>query len=331
MQRRVLGFVIVVGMTAWMLSAVAPAGAASKPGAPGKPTVVSGNKSARVSWSAPTSGGSPITVYLVTPFVGTRAQTTVAFHSKKTTEIVGGLKNGKTYTFKVAAHNAVGTGKQSVASKAVTIGLPSAPSGLTASAGNAQATVAWKTPANGGLAISSYTVTPFLGAVAQSAQTFASTATAEVVTGLANSKSYSFRVAARNAAGIGPQSALVGPVQTTSAPALSMAHNTMLNEDILTDAYGNTVYMFLPDGSSTVSRAGSEEGLWPAVAYSGTPTVGAGLDQSKATVDVQPDGTRQLAFNGHLLYTFLYDGGPGSATGNGESSFYLLSPTGAEI
>jgi predicted lipoprotein with Yx(FWY)xxD motif len=331
MRFRVLGLVAVAGLAAGTLGATAPAGAAAtKPGAPGKPTAVAANKSARVSWPAPANGGSAITIYLVTPYIGAKAQTTRSFHSKATTELVTGLTNGKAYTFKVAAHNAVGTGKQSAASKAVTIGVPAAPTGLTAAPGNAQATVAWHAPANGGNAITSYTVTPFLGSVAQPTQLFKSAATSEVVTGLTNLSVYSFRVTAHNAAGAGPASALVQGVEPTSAPALSMVHNAATNKDILVDAYGNTVYMFAPDGSSTLTKAGGELFLWPAVTWSGTPTLGSGLTAA-AAVDVQRDGTRQLSYNGHLLYTFLYDGGPGGATGDGESSFYLLSPAGAQI
>ncbi len=330
MRRRMLGFVVVMGMAAFTLSAVPPAGAAvSKPGAPGRPTAVSGDKSARVSWPAPSNGGSKITVYLVTPYLGAKAQTTVSFHSNKTSEVVGGLKNGKSYTFKVAAHNAVGTGKQSAASKPVTIGLPSAPSRLTVAPGNAQATVTWKAPNSPGSAISSYIVTPYLGSVAQAPRTFGSATTA-VVTGLTNSKSYAFRVAARNAAGIGSQSTLEGPVTVTAAAALTVmpVTNSMnMSQSVIVDAYGHPLYLFTPDGSGTVSKAGAELGSWPAVTWSGTPSVGGGLDQSKAAVYAQADGTQQLSYNGHLLYTFLYDGA-GRATGDGVSSFYLLSAAG---
>jgi predicted lipoprotein with Yx(FWY)xxD motif len=333
MRRRMLGFVVVLGLAAWTLSAVTPAGAAvTKPGAPGRPTAASGDKSARVSWSAPSNGGSKITIYLVTPYLGTKAQTTVSFHSSKTTEVVGGLKNGKSYTFKVAAHNAVGTGKQSAASKPVTIGVPSAPSRLAVAPGNAQATVTWKAPSSPGSAISSYIVTPYLGSVAQAPRTFSSAATTAVVTGLTNTKSYSFRVAARNAAGIGPQSALEGPVKLTSNAALTVmtVKNTLtnMNQSVIVDAYGHPLYLFTPDGSGTVSKAGSELGLWPAVTWSGTPTVAGGLDQTKAAVYAQADGTQQLSYNGHLLYTFLYDPGGSVATGDGDVGFYLLSSSG---
>ena len=334
MRRRRLGLLIVVGLTAWTVSAVTPAAAASLPGTPGRPSAVSGNRSVRLSWPAPTNGGAPITIYLVTPYLGTHAQPTRSFHSNKTSEMVNGLTNGKTYTFKVAAHNAVGTGAPSAASKAVTIGVPSAPSGLTVAPGSAQATVAWRAPANHGGAISSYVITPYLGTVAQTPQTFHSNATFDVVTGLTDLKSYAFTVAARNANGTGPQSAPAGPVKPTAAPTLALltlidsAH--MLNKQAIVDAYGHPLYMYGPDGTGTVSKAGANLGLWPAVTWSGTATVAAGLTQSLAAVYVQPDGTRQLAYNGHLLYTFLYDFTPGTATGDGETGFYLLSSTGAQ-
>jgi predicted lipoprotein with Yx(FWY)xxD motif len=192
--------------------------------------------------------------------------------------------------------------------------------------------VAWRAPSSPASAVSSYIVTPYLGAVAQTPRTFTSAATLAVVTGLTNTKSYSFRVAARNSAGIGPQSALEGPVKLTSASALTVTavKNTLTNmtQNVIVDAYGHPLYLFTPDGSGSVSKAGAELGLWPAVAWSGTATVSGGLDPSKAAVFAQADGTQQLSYNGHLLYTFLYDFGAGVATGDAVSNFYLLSAAG---
>jgi predicted lipoprotein with Yx(FWY)xxD motif len=331
MRRRVFGIMVVFGMAVTTIVAIAPAGAASKPGQPGKPTAVAKDKAARVSWSAPTNGGSPITIYLVTPYLGSKAQKTQAFHSKVTSQLITGLSNGRSYTFRVAAHNALGTGKQSVASNAVTVGggTPGAPTILSVAAGNGQATVSWHAPAAGLDPISSYIVTPYAGAQAQPAQPFLSNATTEVVTGLTNSRSYSFRVAAHNAAGTGPQSPTSNSVEPTSSPSLSVAMNTTLGKQIIVNAYGQTLYLYTPDGSSTTTKA--SPGLlsvWPAVTWSGTATVGAGLDQSKVAVDVQADGTRQLAYNGHLLYTFIYDPSPGDVSGEASGGFYVLSPSG---
>ena len=50
-------------------------GAATVPDAPTAVTATPGNASAVVSWSAPTDGGSAITGYTVTPYIGATAQT----------------------------------------------------------------------------------------------------------------------------------------------------------------------------------------------------------------------------------------------------------------
>ena len=99
------------------------------PGAPTSPVATAGDASASVSWTAPASdGGSVVTGYVVTPYIGAVAQTPVIFSSTETTQDVTGLTNGTAYTFKVAAINAVGTGSQSAASNSVTPAtVPGAP------------------------------------------------------------------------------------------------------------------------------------------------------------------------------------------------------------
>ncbi len=97
------------------------------PSAPGAPTGVSataGNGSASVTWTAPGNGGSPITSYTVTPYIGTTAQppVTVTGSPPGTAATVTGLTNGTAYTFTVTAANAIGTGPASAPSSAVTPG-----------------------------------------------------------------------------------------------------------------------------------------------------------------------------------------------------------------
>src|SRR5205807_730114 len=54
--------------------------AATAPAAPTNVVATAGNGSAKVSWTAPTNGGSPITSYTITPYVGTtaKASTTIS-------------------------------------------------------------------------------------------------------------------------------------------------------------------------------------------------------------------------------------------------------------
>ena len=133
------------------------------------------------------------------------------FDSTATTQTVTGLSNGTSYTFTVAATNAVGTGPQSAASNAVTPApVPGAPAIGTVTAGNAKARVAWTAPAaNGGSRVTGYVVTPYIGSVAQTPVTFTTASTVQSVTGLANGTTYRFRVAAINTIGTGAQSAAV--------------------------------------------------------------------------------------------------------------------------
>jgi hypothetical protein len=85
-------------------------------------TAAAGDAQAVVSWTAPSNGGSAITSYTVTPFIGSTAQTptTVSGSPPATTATVNNLTNGTAYTFTVSATNAVGTGPASAASAAVT-------------------------------------------------------------------------------------------------------------------------------------------------------------------------------------------------------------------
>jgi hypothetical protein len=83
----------------------------------------SGAGAAKVTWKAPTrDGGSPITGYVVTPFLGSDAQRPRIYKSTATTELITGLQHGKTYRFAVAARNAVRTGVASPKTNPIVVG-----------------------------------------------------------------------------------------------------------------------------------------------------------------------------------------------------------------
>jgi hypothetical protein len=97
-----------------------------------------------VSWTAPSDdGGSAITGYTVTPYIGATAQSSTQVGGSTTKTRITGLTNATSYTFKVAATNSAGTGPASGASNAVVpkssileLGTPS-----TVDAGDTSATV----------------------------------------------------------------------------------------------------------------------------------------------------------------------------------------------
>ncbi len=193
------------------------------PGTPAAPTATAGITSATVTWTAPASNNSPITGYIVTPYLNGVAQAPQSYGATATTQTLTGLTAGASYTFTVAAVNAIGTGSASPQSAAVVpYALPGAPTIGSVSAGDSAATVNWTAPAsNGGSAITGYVVTPYIAGVAQTAQTFSSAATTETVTGLTPGTSYTFKVAAVNAAGTGPASAASAAVTVNAGPSLT--------------------------------------------------------------------------------------------------------------
>ena len=199
-------------------------GAVTTPTAPGAPTGVSatgGNTQATVNWTAPSSGGSPITGYVITPFIGTTAQTPSSAGASATSLTVTGLTNGTAYTFRVAATNAVGTGPVGTSNAVTPATTPSAPVNVTATPGNAQATVAWSAPTTtGGSAITGYTVTPYIGTTAQTPVSVGGSTTSTMVTGLTNGTAYTFAVTATNGVGTGPAatSSAVTPATVPGAP-----------------------------------------------------------------------------------------------------------------
>jgi predicted lipoprotein with Yx(FWY)xxD motif len=83
--------------------------------------------------------------------------------------------------------------------------------------------------------------------------------------------------------------------------------------DVLTNADGLTLYWFAPDTSTSSKCFGSCTSYWPPV--SGNPTAGPGVTGKLGTIK-RPGGGLQATYDGHPLYTYIGDSGPGQANGN---------------
>ena len=202
----------------------APVTPATLPGIPTGLSVAGGTSQVTFGWSAPASnGGSAITGYVVTPFIGGVAQSSIAYASAATVQTVVGLSNGTTYTFTVLATNGVGLGNPSIQSPAIVPAtVPGIPTGLSVAGCNSQVILGWSAPAsNGGSAITGYVVTPFIGGVAQPSISYASTATVQTIDDLSNGTTYTFTVLATNGVGLGNpsiHSPAVVPATVPDAP-----------------------------------------------------------------------------------------------------------------
>jgi predicted lipoprotein with Yx(FWY)xxD motif len=141
-----------------------------------------------------------------------------------------------------------------------------------------------------------------------------------------------------NGQGLGPNNwYLVSPagdaIGRPMNASVQKAMNAQLGRPVLVDANGMTIYLFVPDGTSPLTTVPMQfRPNWPPVTASGTPVAGAGLAGPLA-VDTQADGTRQLAYNGHLLYTFIGDKVPGDAKGQGlgPNNWFAISPGGDAV
>ncbi len=82
---------------------------------------------------------------------------------------------------------------------------------------------------------------------------------------------------------------------------------------VLTNTNGLTLYWFVPDTPATSKCTGSCTAYWPPV--TGNPRAGPGVTGELGTIN-RPGGGLQATYDGHPLYTYVGDNGPGQAQGN---------------
>ena len=90
---------------------------------------------------------------------------------------------------------------------------------------------------------------------------------------------------------------------------------------IIVDSEGLTVYAFAKDQGTTSSCYGACAEAWPPVLTKGSPVSGEGAMSSQLGTTKRKDGTVQVTYAGHPLYTFVDDSKPGEANGNGATAF----------
>ena len=217
----------------------------TEPEAPESLRFTPGDQQVTLRWRAPTNdGGEPITHY---EYEQDGSGTWVSTGGTATSHTVTGLNNGQTYTFRVRAVNALGSGA------AVTLEAtpspstgggggggddepreppPSAPENLLAEGGDGQVTLTWEAPEDDDDAITDYEYRIDGKGLWIS---IGSTDTTYTVTGLVNGTGYTFEVRAVNRIGRGRASnrAKATPMAPLALDFAHFANGTGITSDFV--------------------------------------------------------------------------------------------------
>jgi predicted lipoprotein with Yx(FWY)xxD motif len=119
------------------------------------------------------------------------------------------------------------------------------------------------------------------------------------------------------------------------AAAVSLHSVSGVPGEVLVAASGRALYLFEADKNGTSTCSGACAQAWPPDTVTGTPKAQMGVKQSLLGTIHRADGTTQLTYNGHPLYFFSGDTGPGSAHGQGTKAFgadwYIVNASGSKV
>lgn len=122
----------------------------------------------------------------------------------------------------------------------------------------------------------------------------------------------------------------VGATQATPSAAqaaLEVADSPLGR--ILVDGQGFTLYSLTGDSATRSTCSGGCAQTWPPFADAGSITAGAGVDSARMGTLQREDGMVQHTYNGHPLYHYSGDRGPGDTNGQGLGGvWFVLSPDG---
>ena len=89
----------------------------------------------------------------------------------------------------------------------------------------------------------------------------------------------------------------------------------------LVDAKGRTLYLWDADKGSMSTCTGACAQAWPPLTTTGTPKASGAVKSSLLGTTKRSDGSREVTYAGHPLYTFAGDTQPGQTTGEGSNGF----------
>ena len=131
----------------------------------------------------------------------------------------------------------------------------------------------------------------------------------------------------------GTSSSAAGSGSSSSSTVITT--KTSSGGSFLTNGAGRAVYLFMADSTGKSTCDGACASAWPPVVATGQPTASGSAQANDLGTIARTDGTKQVTYDGHPLYYFTGDTGPGTDKGQGLDGFgakwFLVTPAGSSI
>jgi predicted lipoprotein with Yx(FWY)xxD motif len=122
---------------------------------------------------------------------------------------------------------------------------------------------------------------------------------------------------------------------SNSSGAASVSTKTSSLGTFLVDGNGRALYLWDADHGSTSTCSGACAQAWPPLTTTGTPKASGAVKASLLGTTKRADGTSEVTYAGHPLYTFAGDTQAGQTTGQGSNGFgapwWVVTPAGKAL
>jgi predicted lipoprotein with Yx(FWY)xxD motif len=127
----------------------------------------------------------------------------------------------------------------------------------------------------------------------------------------------------------------VGSARSGTVATATVSLRTTKLGTVIVNAKGRTLYLFARDKNGKSACSGSCATFWPPLVSAGMPTGGKGVASSLLGTTKRSNGSLQVTYNRHPLYTFKLDKAAGQTTGEGSAAFgakwYAVSAKGTAV
>jgi predicted lipoprotein with Yx(FWY)xxD motif len=108
---------------------------------------------------------------------------------------------------------------------------------------------------------------------------------------------------------------------TGSTAASVVSTKTSSLGTFLVDGQGRTLYLWDADHGPRSTCTAACAQAWPPLTTTGAPKASGAVKSSLLGTAMRADGSREVTYAGHPLYTYAGDTRPGQVTGEGSNSF----------